>query len=283
MNWQQKAIQHQKEFMMNDKAIVEVKTGTDIALDNELFKMGGMGRENVSSKDVLIPRLTILQALSPQLAKKKAEYIEGAEIGDFCNVATGDIYKEAVVVIPCYFVTNYIEWGKNRSGLVTNYGDDASILKKTSKNDRFQNVLDNGNIIAETAQWYVLLQAGATWSRVFIPLDSTDLKHSKKWMTLCDIERVQMPDGSLWKPPLFWRSWKLTAVEVSNDKGSWVTFKPEKEMSVLDIDPSKQLIRACMSFYEDVRANVVRGEILEEEGPTIDGSSSRGDDKDIPF
>ena len=258
--------------------------GQQLALDEDLLKMGGMGTEKVSSKDVLIPRLTILQALSPQLSKKKAEYIDGAELGDFCNVATGDIYKESVLVIPCYFTTAYIEWGKNRGGLVHNYGDDASIIKKTSRNDKNQNILQNGNAIAETAQWYCLLQDGGNWTRIFIPLTSTNLKHSRKWMTLCRTESVQMPNGEFWKPPLFWRSWKLTAIEDSNDQGDWTTFRPEKGESSLDIDASRILLKSCMSFYEDVKTDAVRGEIIDEDqGRTIDGRASAAADKDIPF
>jgi hypothetical protein len=280
MNWQDKALQRQKEIAMGE--LTEVKNaGTSVALDSELMKMGGMGAENVHAKDILIPRLTILQKLSPQLAKKKAEYIEGAELGDFCNVATGDIFKESITVIPCHFNTAYIEWGKNRSGLVSNYGDDASVLKKCVRNEKNQNVLPNGNIIAETAQWYCLIQDGASWSRVFIPLTSTNLKHSRKWMTLCRTENVQMPDNTMWKPPLFWRSWKLTAIEDSNDQGDWVTFRPDKGPSVLEIDPDKHLIRLCMSFYEEVRTNVVRGDVVEDDhGRTINGSANKDD---IPF
>jgi hypothetical protein len=289
MNWQDKALQHQKEAAMTDEPgtnVVELKTGGALALEDDILKMGGMGAENVGAKDVLIPRLTILQKLSPQLAKKKAEYIDGADLGDFCNVATGDVYKESVLVIPCHFTTAYIEWGKNRSGLVHNYGDDATILKSCVRDDKNRNVLKNGNVVNETSQWYCLLQDGASWTRVFMPLTSTNLKHSRKWMTLCRTENVQMPNGSLWKPPLFWRSWKLTAVEDSNDQGDWVTFKPEKGTSVLDLDPQKNLIRMCMSFYEDVSTSKVRGEIVDEDqhqGRTINGTATSTEDKDIPF
>jgi hypothetical protein len=276
---------------MSDSAARDImkvaSSGSALALDDELLKMGGMGQENVKAKDVLIPRLVILQALSPQLNKKKAEFIEGAEIGDFCNVATGDIYKEQVLVVPCHFVTAYMEWGKNRSGLAGNHGDDPKILDSTTKNDKFENVLPNGNTVQEQAQWYCLLQDGATWTRIFFPLKSTNMKHSKKWLTLCRAETVQLPNGELWKPPLFWRSWTLKIIDDSNDQGDWATFKPEKGETTMDLDPSKQLIRLCKSFYEDIRQNVVRPDLeqQQEEGPIIDGTVNRTDpnNKDIPF
>jgi hypothetical protein len=262
--------------------VTKTESTPPIAFDDELLKMGGAGTENVKAKDVLIPRLVILQGLSPQVMKKKSEYIEVAEVGDFCNVATGDIYKESVEVIPCHFATAYIEWTKNRGGLAANHGDNASVLDKTTRTEKNENLLPNGNLIQETAQWYCLLRDGITWNRVFFPLRSTMLKLSRKWLTLCRAEQVEMPDGKLWKPPLFWRSWKLLVVDESNDQGSWSTFRPEKSLSNLEIDPKRDLIRACMAFYEDIRIKAVAPDIGpqdDSDGPIIDGTTN----KNTPF
>jgi hypothetical protein len=270
-----------KERNMSDRDLINVASG-GLALDDELLKMGGMGTENVKSKDVLIPRLVILQSMSPQVNKKKAEFIEGAEIGDFCNVATGDLYKEKILVVPCHFETSYIEWTKNRGGLAGNHGSDPKILSQTIKNDKFENVLPNGNIVQEQAQWYCLLQEGASWNRVFFPLKSTNMKHSKKWLTLVQSETVQLPSGEMWKPPMFWRSWNLIIVDASNDQGDWFTFRPEKSELIMDLDPTRQLIRMCKSFYEDIRTNVVKPDIeqtQDEGGNVIDGTVNR-DPKD---
>lgn len=260
---------------------IQKRPETNIVIDDDLLKLGGMGKENVKSKDVLIPRLVILQALSPQVNKKKAEYIDGAEVGDLCNVATGDIYKEQVTVVPCHFATAYIEWTKNRGGLAGNHGDDASILKQTVRNEKNENVLPNGNIIQETAQWYCLLQDGSTWNRIFFPLKATNLKHSRKWLTLCQAESVQLPSGEFWKPPLFWRSWKIIIVDDSNDQGDWATFRPEKGDIIMDLDPNRHLLELCKSFYEDIRTNVVKPDIEQTQfdetggGTIIQGSVNK--------
>lgn len=267
---------------------VQTTPGSNLVIDDELLSMRNMGSENVKGKDILIPRLQILQALSPQIMKKKAEYIDGAEIGDFCNVATGDIFKESVLVVPCYFITAYIEWVKNRGGLAANHGDDPTILAKCIRNEKAENILPNGNIVQETAQWYCLLQNGITWQRVFFPLKATNLKHSRKWLTLCQTESVVLPDNNVWKPPLFWRSWKLIIVDDSNDQGDWATFRPEKGELIMDLDPSKQLIRQCKSFYEEIRTNKVKPDLEQTQdeggGPIIEGTKVKDpNNKDTPF
>jgi len=263
--------------------LTERQTGA-VQIDDELLKMGGAGTENIKAKDVLIPRLVILQSLSPQLAKKKSEYIEGAEVGDFCNVATGDIYKKEVEVIPCHFATAYIEWIKNRGGIAMNHGDNPAVLDKTTKNERFENLLPNGNMIQENAQWYCLLKDGGSWTRVFFPLKSTGLKHSRKWMTVIRSETLKV-DGNDWKPPLFWRLWKLIVIDESNDQGDWAAFRPERGEEIAKIDETRKLLRMCMSFYNDIKTNVVRGEVVQDDGggPIIDGTARDISDKATAF
>ena len=39
----------------------------------------GRGNENVGTEDIQIPRISVLQALSPQIKKSDPSYIEGAE------------------------------------------------------------------------------------------------------------------------------------------------------------------------------------------------------------
>lgn len=272
------------ERNMTNLTVVETKRSSEVVVDDDLVSLGGLGAEKVVAKDVLIPRLVILQALSPQVQKKKAEFIEGAEVGDFCNVATSDIYKESVIVIPCFFITNYLEWTKNRGGLAGNYGDDPSVLQKAQRNEKNQNIMPNGNIIEETAQWYCLLNTGGLWERVFFPLKATNLKHSRKWMTLCRAENITKKDGALWKPPLFWRSWQLSIVDVSNEQGDWFTFKPEKRETTLELDSSKHLLNLCMGFYTDLIGGKVKGDVesTQDDSPQ-NGRSHDPNDRDIPF
>jgi hypothetical protein len=272
---------------MGDVVPLEQKQNEVIQLDDDILKLSGIGSEKVKTQNVLIPRLVILQALSPQVNRKKPEYIEGAEVGDFCNTATGDIHKGSVTVVPCYFITNYLEWIKNRGGLSMNYGDDPSCLQRAQRNEINQNILPNGNIIEETAQWYCLLNTGGIWERLFFPLVRTNLKHSRKWMTLCQSENIQTKDKdgnlTMWKPPLFWRSWNLFIVDASNDRGDWLTFRPEKRETILEIDPKKTLLNMCKAFHADLVGGKVKGDI-ESTHEDSNGNGRRVDpNADIPF
>ena len=72
---------------MTAKKEVAVKEETSLVLDDrpDWMKDGNRGSEEVSSNDITLPRLQIIQDLSPQHKKNKPEYIDGAEVGDFFN------------------------------------------------------------------------------------------------------------------------------------------------------------------------------------------------------
>lgn len=202
------------------------KTSANLpAISGDGFEeFAGAGLENVGSNDVLIPRLTILQSLSPQLNKKKAEFIDGAEIGTIVDVGTGEMFPNGVLFLPVYYRKDYLEWAPRSSGkgLIAVHTD-PEIMKQTKRDDRKKDVLPNGNYIAETAQWFGL-NLTADRRKCFIPMASTALKKSRQWMTIATSERLKRADGSEFSPPFFYRGYNLTTGTESNAEGEWANW-----------------------------------------------------------
>ena len=84
---------------------------------DDIFDTAGEGAA-FDSSEMQIPFIRVLQALSPQLNKKKPEHIEGASQGDLFNTVTGEFWsgEEGIVVIPCYQVTKYLEFVPREQG-----------------------------------------------------------------------------------------------------------------------------------------------------------------------
>lgn len=76
----------------------------------------GRGNEAVTTDDMVIPRLSIIQDLSPQHKKSKAEYIEGAEVKMIFNTATNELYGNAIMVVPVFYRKEYVIWKDQNSG-----------------------------------------------------------------------------------------------------------------------------------------------------------------------
>lgn len=220
------------------------------------------GLENVTAKDLLIPRLTILQALSPQLDEASPEFIPNAKIGDFCDTGTGETWRDSITLIPVYFVQVYLEWAPRSTGkgLIANHGTDSSILQECTQDERRRWVTESGNYIAETATWYVL-NVDARFRRSFLPLSSTQMKASRKWLTLITNERVPRKDGSEFTPPMFFRSWQATKVKQQNQEGNWWGWKFDPAANILELDPTKAVLHTAREFYEQVREGAVTGDV----------------------
>ena len=229
----------------------------------------GAGLENVTASDMLVPRLTIIQGLSPQLQKNKGEYIEGAEIGDIVDVATGDLFKGSILFLPVYYKKEYLEWAPRKSsqGLVQIHSDPA-ILEKTIRNEKNQPLLPNGNLIAETAQFYGFnLTAGRR--RCFLPMSSTQLKKARKWITLATSEKLKRGDGSEYVPALFYRAYELSTCEESNAEGDWSGWVVNRGPALHEIDFGfdwKVVGHEAVSFREMLKSGEMRGDVASMQG-----------------
>lgn len=230
------------------------------------------GMEHVTAEDMLIPRLTIIQSLSPQRKKGDPQFLPDAEEGDFCDTGTNELFKGELEILPVFFARVFLEWAPRGSGggLVANHGLDGSVLEKTTRDENSRNVLPNGNYIAETATYFCLnLTAGGRAS--FIPLSGTQLKNSRRWMTLIKNEKLKRSDGTEFTPPIFFRSWIAEAAAESNAKGAWYGWKMKPGRTIFEIDPDGALLEQAKEFCTEAANGLVKGDFAgaaEEAGAT---------------
>lgn len=210
------------------------------------------GMENVAASDLLVPRLSILQDLSPQLKKNKAEYIPGAEIGQIVDVGTGELFPDGIVFLPIYYRKDYLEWAPRSSGKgLVNVHNDPSILEQCKLNEKRQPFLPNGNYVSETAQFFGM-NVTADFRKCFIPMASTQLKKARKWMTIATSEKVRRPDGTTFTPPLFYRTYQLSTAIESNNEGEWYSWVVERSVSLPEI------VKLYEVDWQDIKAEAIR-------------------------
>ena len=245
-------------------AVVKPASVPAVADDVSIFdNSGSTGLENITAKDLMIPRLTILQALSPQLQRNKPEFIPEAQVGDFCDTGTNELFRGELSILPVFYARIFLEWAPRSTGkgLVANHGVNSAILDKCKPDDRRRMVLPNGNYIAETATYFCLNLTGGLCRPSFIPLTSTQLRASRRWLTLITSEKLKRSDGTEFQPPIYYRSWKAEVVEQSNNEGSWFGWKFSPGFTILQLDPGKSLLKAAKDFHEQARDGLVQGDM----------------------
>ena len=229
---------------MTNKNEISDKKNTNIAVASAFIDDAGSGLENIGAEDVTIPRLKILQALSPEVNKHDGKYVEGAASGDIINTVSSTLYNDdnPLVVLPVAYKRLFLEWTPRESGggLVAQH-EDPEILSKTTKNDMYQDVLENGNYIQTSATHFVLvINKDGGYDTAMISMAGTPLKRARTWNSM--MASVKMKQGDkVFTPPSFSHKYTLSCVQESNDRGTWFGW---------GINASGVITKDEMSYYE---------------------------------
>jgi hypothetical protein len=239
----------------------------------------GAGQETMGAKDLMIPRISILQSLSPQLQKAEGAFLKGAEAGDFLdNVAAAVAWKgeKGFLLIPVSYRRSNVEWipKKKGGGFVADHGPDDSILAKTTKNEDGAMMLANGHEVVTTAEYYcyVLNLDGTDPRQAVISMAKTQLKKSRKLNSMVTSLLVDNPSGKgKFNPAMFYSVFAATSVPESNQKGNWMGWNITRHGNTLDLPNGEELYLKARQFRESVSAGKVK-----VADPT-DSTASHGD------
>ena len=208
--------------MAKGSAVAEATTGNALVLMSSFEEDAQSGFDGMNQEDFALPFLKLLTNTSPEIGD-----VEGAVPGMIYNSVTGTLFdgKKGILVVPCAYVRQYIEWAPRGSGSgapIAIYPSTSDILSKTHREPgENRDYLDNGNYIENTANHYVMvLDDNGVPSPALIVLKSTQLKKSRKWNSM--MMSIKMPGkNGLFTPPMYSQIYRLTTVKESNDKGQW--------------------------------------------------------------
>lgn len=170
---------------------------------------GGRGNEGVEMADMVIPRVELVQALSPCLKPSDPAFIEGAQQGDLFNSVTRILYGPSLSVVPVIFKKEYLIWkdrtkGGGFRGAYPTMADAQARIESEEDAEFLQAV--------ETAQHFVLvIKEDGTTEECVVSMNKTKLKVSKQWNSLI---RINGNDR-------FSREYTLFSVDDSNEKGDF--------------------------------------------------------------
>lgn len=211
------------------KKEVTVASQTDLAERPDWMGDEQRGSENVTIQDITIPRLSMVQDLSPQRKKNNAEYIEGCEEGMLFNTVTTELYSSGVLFVPVYFRLEWLVWKHRDAGgglqgvfatqeeAVEFVGQHPLAGQTTEKNEP---VLD----VQDTAQHFGLLldpnspAEDPRATEIVISMSKSQLKPSRQFNS-----QIRIAGGDRWE-----RLYRFSAVQVDGGKGEYYNWKVEQ-------------------------------------------------------
>ena len=265
---------------MSNAVTTKQETAVSTDVMDDLMEFAGEGAA-FDSSEMQIPFVRLLQALSPQLNKKKADFIEGATAGDAFNNVTGQYWdgEKGLTVIPCFQTTKYLEFVPRDmgGGFKGEIPANSPLLQQTTRSGS-KEILPNGNELVKSDQHFCLIvDEDGAFQPVVIDMKSTQLKVSRRWKTQISMKKIKHPKtGQLFTPPVFATTWRLYSVEESNDQGSWNNWQVES----LGIVEDRDLMLEAKAFRDSVSAGEVKA--APEEDPAQASRASMDDDS-IPF
>lgn len=178
------------------------------------------GDENVTTDDLTIPRIVLIQDLSPQYKKDKPEYIEGANVGDMFNTVTNQVYGNNITIIPVLFRKEFIIWKDRKAG-----GGFRGAYPTYKEAQAAMAALDPAEQpsckIKDTAQQFVIIVDGRStmdnpvFEEAVISLSGGLMGASRNLNSMC-----KMAGGDR-----FSRAYKMASVEVKGAKGEYKSYK----------------------------------------------------------
>lgn len=244
-----------KESKMAKKestAVVEKPETTPVIYESDTvpdyIKAGQRGSENVSTDDIIIPRLELIQGLSPYVKDGDPKFNPDARPGMLINSVTGQLYGKEVMLVPVYFMKQWLVWRKRKwvdekgreqtseGGFMGSYNTQAEAHEEATRREA-----EGGAPIEiiDTPQHLCLLinfNAGSI-DEVMVSMPRTKAKVSRQWNSM-----VRLAGGDR-----FSRAYRVTSALEKNSRGDYYNFVIAQSGF-----PRKDIYERAEKLYEQI-------------------------------
>lgn len=177
----------------------------------------------------IIPRLKILQPLSPEVQEDGNQYIPGAKPGMFYNTASNKLTpgQEGIIAVVIGHSKQTIEWmpREKGGGLVKIWGADEGWKRNCEEEEwtKLNPTTKDGHTIDKQRSFLILdvnPKTGET-DPSFFNFRSTGNRAANLLATMLTQNRIKLSNGNTITPPFYYFTYKFTLDKLTNQKGTW--------------------------------------------------------------
>lgn len=231
-------------------------------------KLAGRGFENVEKSDLLLPRLKLLQPLSPEINDL------GQKAGTIFLALGNKNYGNKIEVTPVLHFRSRIKWiPRDDGGGIDCSAPDAKVPRDTTKysatcatcpealwNENAKNAKEKQPRCSMSDNFLCLV--GDSTEPVLVTFDRSKLKTSKKWYSIGGLKS----GSDMWD----W-VYELSVVPEKNDKGDNYFNYAIKDLGKPSPDKRRQV---CLSLWESLVGKTIDEKNTESEEPVTAGASA---------
>jgi hypothetical protein len=238
-----------------------VKKEQNEIVDVSIFEGEVTGFEGTNASTFKTPFLKVLQAQSPELSRNNSKFIPNAQIGQFCNSASQELYNELEIIV-LKVEHSLLVWKPNRGGFVGRYShnEEKNIV---SRKDGVKKWDIDGNEVVDTIEFFCVNIHDP--SDIFIfPLSKASLKHANSFAS-----RLRLLKANGKQVKVSWAGiWKISTMEEINEKGSWLTLgNTPSFIRFITAEDKENIITPTLDMLKTAETDysVVEGEYSVEE------------------
>jgi hypothetical protein len=202
---------------------------TTLSAEEEMLARLAQKNTKFAANEQVIPRLKILQPLSPEVQDGNNQYIDGAKPGMFYNTASGKLTpgQEGIIAVVIGHQKQTIEWmpREQGGGLVKAWGADEGWKNKCDpkQRDELNPVTTDGHTI-DKQRSFLIFDVNVKTGEVdpsFFNFRSTGNRAANLLATMLTQTRYRMSNGQIITPPFYYYTYKFTLDKLTNMKGTW--------------------------------------------------------------
>lgn len=203
------------------------------------------GSEDVGQEDLVIPRLEVIQALSPAVKDGDPGYIPDARPGMLMNSVSKQLYGKEVMVVPVVFMKQWLVWRQRKDkdgkpiegGFFGSFNHPEEAKRRADEEGGEANYIE----IIETPQHFCLLLnfASNKVEEIMVSMPRTKAKISRQWNSM-----VRMAGGDR-----FSRVYRVTSSLEKKPQGDYYNFAVAQSGF-----PNKMVYDKAMELYKVVSA-----------------------------
>lgn len=203
------------------------------------------GSEDVGQEDLVIPRLEVIQALSPAVKDGDPGYIPEARPGMLMNSVSKQLYGKEVMVVPVVFMKQWLVWRQRKDkdgkpiegGFFGSFNHPEEAKRRADEEGGETNYIE----VIETPQHFCLLLnfASNKVEEIMVSMPRTKAKISRQWNSM-----VRMAGGDR-----FSRVYRVTSSLEKKPQGDYYNFAIAQSGF-----PNKVVYQKAMELYKVVSA-----------------------------
>jgi hypothetical protein len=199
------------------------------------------GNEDVGKDDVVLPRIMICQALSPQRKKTSEDYIPGIEEGDLFNSVTGQIYKGGVDFVSVIFIKEFLVWVSRdadpKGGFRGSFRTEVDAIEFIKEQEDAKDL----EVVNTASNYGLIINDDGSVEQAVISMSKSQLKISRKLNSM-----VKLAGGDR-----FSRAYHIGTVEENGTKGDFINYSVAPLGYV-----SEEVYQSAQKAYQELKPAV---------------------------